>query len=457
MVGAIFLKQYRADTFLGRGSMGTVFLARHLSKPEVVVVKVMNRDATSDPNFKQLFDREIETLMLLKHPNIVGLLGFDYHDPKGPCVVMEFIPGITLEALLNRHKVLPAEQVDWLLIPLCRALAYGHARQVIHRDLKPANLMVTDPDTDHESIKVMDFGLAQLAVKPHISLAKLRGTNTTDICGTPIYLAPEGLRGDMVDHRADIYSLGVMLFELLTGVPPFNYTDTNVVLAAHVNERPPRFAKVRPSLSIRPEVEAVVQRCLSKYPNERPQSARELCEEFSRAMGYKLTDEEFPPEDSKVEPAAAEALKPAAPVIPNDPRAMTQRFDAYMPEPIAVIKLRGFVQDVGGEILDSQPGQIRVRIGQPPVEPPKPATGGSMLGSWFGGRSLTTTPVPKLGPSPMQMQIYLARKSSTQANHLELTVVMQPPERIPMNSNSMYEFQSRCERILKDLKAYLMA
>lgn len=455
MVGAIFLKQYRADTFLGRGSMGTVFLARHLTKPEVVVVKVMNREATKDPNFKQLFDHEIETLMLLKHPNIVGLLGFDFYEPKGPCVVMEFIPGVTLEALLTRNKVLPVEQVDWLLIPLCRALQYGHARQIIHRDLKPANLMVTDPGTDHESIKVMDFGLAQLAMKPHISLAKLRGTNTMDICGTPIYLAPEGLRGDSVDHRADIYSVGVMLFELITGVPPFNYADTNTVLSAHVNERPPRMAQVRPGLAVPAAVEAVVQRCLAKYPNERPQSGRELCQEFSRAMGFKLTDEEFPPEESKVEPAVQQAITPSAPIIPNNPRAMTQRFDAYMPEPIAVIKLRGFVQDVGGEILDSQPGQIRVRIGHESLEPAKPQNGGSVLGSWFGGRSLSTTPAPKVGANSVQMQIYLARKNSSQANHLELTVVMQPPDRLPMNN--MLEFQTRCERIFKDLKAYLMA
>ncbi len=456
MVGDIFLKQYRADTFLGRGSMGTVFLARHLTRPEVVVVKVMNREATADPNFKQLFDREIETLMLLKHPNIVGLLGFDYYEPKGPCVVMEFIPGVTLEALLARHKVLPVDQVDWLLIPLCRALQYGHARQIIHRDLKPANLMVTDPDTDHESIKVMDFGLAQLAVKPHISLAKLRGTNTVDICGTPIYLAPEGLRGDSVDHRADIYSVGIMLFELLTGVPPFNYNDTNAVLAAHVTEKPPRMAKVRPGIQVPAAVEAAVQRCLSKYPNERPQCGRELCQEFSRAMGFQLTDEEFPPQESLVDSSTHKALKPDPPVIPNDPRAMTQCFDAFMPEPIAVVKLRGFVQDVGGEILDSEPGEIRVRVGHQPLQPAKANAGGSMLGSWFGGRSLSTTPAPKTGINAIQMQIYMARKhNSSHSNHLELTVVMRPPDRLPMNN--MLEFQARCERIIKDLKAYLMA
>jgi eukaryotic-like serine/threonine-protein kinase len=455
MVGTVFLRQYRVDTFLGKGSMGTVYLARNLKKPEVVVVKLMNREVTKDPGFRTLFDREIETLKQLNHPNIVGLLGYDFNDPHGPCVVMEFIPGVTLEALLTRHKRLPVEQVYRLLIPLCRALAYGHARQVIHRDLKPANLMVTDPDTPNESVKVMDFGLAQLAAKPHISLAKLQGKNSMDVCGTPVYLAPEGMRGDTIDHRVDIYSVGIMLYELLLGVPPFNYTDTMTVLNAHVNERPPRMARMRPDIVVPADVEAVVQRCLSKYPNERPQNGRELADEFSRAMGVRLTPEMFPPEEGAAPPAGTRPLESSRPIVPRNPRAMSQSFEAWMHEPIAVVKLRGFIEDVGGEVLQSEPGQIKVRIGHRPVEQPKPATAGSMLSSWFG-KSAPVAAAPKPVPSTsLNMEIFLARKSPTQANHLELTVVATPPDRMPMSN--LLEWQARCERIFKDLKAYLMA
>src|SRR5262245_53933141 len=278
MIGAVFLSHYKAVSFLGKGAMGSVYLARHDGNQDVAVVKVMNKDCARDPSFRQFFNSETETLAALKHPNIVGLRASDFNDPNGPTLVMEFIPGITLEKLLERHKRLAPARVYHLLIPLCRALAYGHARQIIHRDLKPANLMVIDPDTDHETVKVMDFGLAQLRAKPHIPIEKLRGYDIGNLCGTPLYVAPESLRGDPLDHRADLYAVGVILFELLMGVPPFNYAETKTVLNAHVNDKPPRFAQVRPGLRYPPELETVVRRCLEKFPYERQQSARQLAE-----------------------------------------------------------------------------------------------------------------------------------------------------------------------------------
>src|SRR5260370_9383103 len=130
--------------------MGAVYLARHVSQPEVVVVKVVHPHVAKEANFREFFQREIDSLSRLRHPCVVGLLEASFNEPGGPCLVMEFIPGVTLEALLNRHKVLSVEQTCRLLVPLCRALTAGHALAITHPDLKPPNLMVTDPDTPPE-------------------------------------------------------------------------------------------------------------------------------------------------------------------------------------------------------------------------------------------------------------------------------------------------------------------
>ncbi len=444
MIGAVFLHHYKAVSFLGKGAMGSVYLARHDGNSDIAVVKVMNKDCVKDPSFRRFFNSEIETLAALKHPNIVGLHASDFNDPNGPTLVMEFIPGITLEKLLERHKRLPPERVYRLLIPLCRALAYGHARQIIHRDLKPANLMVIDPDTDHESVKVMDFGLAQLRAKPHIPLEKLRGIDVSNLCGTPLYVAPEMLRGDPIDHRADLYAVGVMVYELLMGVPPFNYSDTKTVLNAHVNEKPPRFAQVRPGLKLPLAVETVVRRCLEKFPNERQQNARQLAEEFGHALGETMTDEQFPPQDSVSSTTHKPLVKPPPPEIDaSDPNTFSKRFDAWMPEPIAIMKLRGFVQDYNGQILESEPGKIRVHFG-PPAEKVTESKG--LLG-WFGPKAAAQPP-----SDPIEMLLFMSRKGQT--NSLELTVVLKPCEGKRLVRPS--EWHPRCKTLLNEIKAYFM-
>jgi len=361
---------------------------------------------------------------------------------------MEFIPGITLEALLNRHQVLSLEQTCRLMVPLCRALTAGHALAITHRDLKPANLMVTDPDTPRETLKVMDFGLAQLNVKPHIPLDRLRGSDPGTAFGTPIYMAPDGLRGDPVDHRADIYSLGVILFELLTGVPPFNYADAATIMNAHVKERVPRFSEVRPGLAISLEIETIVQLCLEKYPYERPQSAKVIAEEFCRAAGMPLTADQYPEVNTAPEPLAKTEADICLPA--QGKYTLVHKLDAWMPEPIAVVKLRGFVEDEHGEVLESKPGMIRVVLfhhSSPPRTPTR-----SML-SWLANRKNEERPAPP--PDPIEMLLYLAHGSGAKANSLKLTIVFKPLD--GANLNYPDSWQARCDKLFFELRGYLMA
>src|SRR5262245_37100503 len=176
MLGSTFLKRYRAERFLGQGSMGAVYLARDQKNGGEVVVKVIHPKVVADPDFRQFFDNEIESLTQLRHPCVVGLLGAAYEDAHGPCLVMAYIPGISLVTRLNDAKFLPLDHVSTLLRPVSGALMAAHARRIVHRDLEPANLMVTGGDDPNQPLlKVMDFGLALVNAKPHIPLNKLRG------------------------------------------------------------------------------------------------------------------------------------------------------------------------------------------------------------------------------------------------------------------------------------------
>jgi serine/threonine protein kinase len=452
-LGAVFLKQYRAISLLGRGAIGEVFLARHVAKPEVVVVKVINKDIAQDPAFRPFFDRETQSLATLKHPNIVSFFGSDFNDPNGPCLVMEFIPGITLEKLLERRKRFSIEQVYRLLLPLCRALSYGHSRQITHCDLKPANLMVTDPDTENESLKVMDFGLAQLNSKPHLSLDQLRGIHRVTACGTPTYVAPEVLRGDPIDQRSDFYSVGVMLFELLTGVPPFQNDDVDELFEAHLHNNPPRLVDVCPAINVPPRVELLIRQCLEKYPAERPQGAGEIAIEFARATGLPVPPmEEFEHEDDqellKTIPGTSPLLPPE--LAANPKHALIKSFDAWMPEPIAVTKLRGFIEDFDGEIVESEPGRIRAYFG---ASSSPPTSGTKGVFGWLTTKFRSLPTLVGNQPDPIEMVLYLDRKS--RSSSLELTVILKPFDGHRLVHP--HEWQPRCQALLSEMKAYFMA
>ncbi|HLW65333.1 MAG TPA: serine/threonine-protein kinase [Gemmataceae bacterium] len=453
MVGAVVLQRYMIQSLLGKGSMGTVYLARDQREPRMVVVKVIHPEVTRDPLFKQLFEQEVESLTQLRHPCVVGLLDASARERCGPCLVMEFIPGITLEDLLHRQKRLAVEHVGRLLLPICQALNAGHAHSIVHRDLKPANMMVLNAGSDRETAKVMDFGLAQINRAPHISLEKLRGSKEAFTCGTPVYMAPESTRGDSVDHRADIYSLGVLLFEMLTGKPPFYFEDVEAILKAHVSTAPPRFAQVLPGHSISPRVESVVHHCLAKYPNERPQSAQEVAKRFFEALGKGLPDNGLWQSQSNSQPAAA---KPSAvdQALTNHPNALVERFDAWMPEPIAVVKLRGFVEDVGGRILDSQPGKIRVQLGEE-ARSAKTELSDSTLMRWLsGGKSSERRLVP-IDEEPIDLLLYMERGNSALKSTLNITVVMKPMHANPLIAGT--KWKQRCEKFMTELRAHLIA
>jgi serine/threonine-protein kinase len=371
------------------------------------------------------------------------------NDPQGPCIIMEYIRGVTLDTLLHRNGRLGAARVSRLLGQLCEALQAAHSEGIIHRDLKPANLMVVDPDTPYEKMKIMDFGLAKLVSNPHVSVHKVTDTGADFAVGTPGYISPEQVRGDEMDHRSDLYSVGVILFELLTGRLPFAGGETMDVLLAHATEPPPSFDELGASGWVSPAIEDVVQSCLAKLPADRPPSARELAERFEAA----LADEPLtaaPSSKVMLGPQLEAALQDTPTPAPTnvladyDPGVVVHHLQAWMPEKIAVYKMRGFVNESDGEIIENMPGLIRVRLGGK-NSPYGPRGNGPL--SWLGlGRR----------GGLIELELRLERSNDPgQQNLLLITVLMRSPDNPVAAADPSW--RARCTQVFCDLRAHLMA
>src|SRR3954452_14304642 len=259
MPGRVFLGRYETIRLLGEGGMGKVYLAHQTDLGRQVVVKVMHDHIAADATFRERFQRETLLMARFQHPYAVTLYDANLDDPVGPCIVMEYIRGVTLDVLLHSNRRLDPARVGRLLHQLCEVLQAAHAEGIVHRDLKPANLMVVDPDSPYEMIKVMDFGLAKL-LDPAANVGR-QATGAEFAVGTPGYMCPEQARGEEMDHRGDLYSIGVILFEVLTGQLPFSGRATMDVLLAHATEDPPSFLAVGAGVHVPRAIERVVQSC----------------------------------------------------------------------------------------------------------------------------------------------------------------------------------------------------
>jgi serine/threonine-protein kinase len=443
MVGRVFLGRYEAIRLLGEGGMGRVYLARQSDLGRQVVVKVMHDHIATDPKFRERFQRETLLMARFQHPYVVTLYDASLNDPQGPCIVMEYIRGVTLDTLLHRNGRLSPSRVCRLLGQLCEALQAAQVEGIIHRDLKPANLMVVDPDTPYEKIKVMDFGLAKLLGSSNRPIHHVTDTGTDFAVGTPGYISPEQVRGDEMDHRSDLYSVGIILFELLTGRLPFTAGSTMDVLLAHATEEPPSFATLGVSDVVPPAIEAVVQLCLAKLPEQRPSNARDLAERYETALAHeqvlaeRLVAASAPPPPLPARPETPTRVTTGN-GAPLDPNAVVHHLDAWMPETIAAFKLRGFVQDVGGEVVESLPGLIRVRLGG--------------RGSLYAA----TGPLAWLGlsrKSLIDMELRLERTNPARESQLHITVLMRSPDNGTCHNP---EWRARCGQVFCDLRAYLM-
>lgn len=464
MIGRIFLGRYEVQELLGEGGMGRVYLARQTDMGgRHVVVKVMHEHIAEDGRFRERFHRETLLMKRFRHPYAVEFIEANLDGPFGPCLVMEYVKGVNLEALLLKNKRFSAPRVAKLIGNLCEVLQAAHDEGFIHRDLKPANLMIIDPDTPQERVKVMDFGLAKL-IDDDNPQRKVTDTNLDFAVGTPAYIAPEQVRGEPLDHRSDIYSVGVMIYELLTGRLPFQGLNGMDVLLAHATDTPPRFAELGLAGWVPDGVEDLVFDCLAKEVDDRPQSARELSELFDTAIDRAQTraDEKMwatpRPMQFMTPPAGYPALPGSDELIDLVPAqgsdavsaptrqigtetterhpALEYRIDAWMPETIALMKLRGFVHDSGGEVVDNAPGIVKVRLGK---------SRHSTSFSWFG--------LARRAGGPIDLELRLGTADKKNPNRLTIHVSFKPSH---PGLAELPEWRDRCADIYVQLRAYLM-
>ncbi|HUJ24799.1 MAG TPA: serine/threonine-protein kinase [Myxococcales bacterium] len=276
LLGRVIGDRYRIVEEIGSGGMGRVYRALQAPLERMVALKVLAVGPERDPVFARRFFLEASVTARLSHPNTIAV--HDYGcTPDGICyLVMEHLSGRTLQEVLEREGPMAKDRAIHIAQQICRSLAEAHAMGVIHRDLKPANVMLLRQRDDVDFAKVLDFGLVKVLAESNLEKGI---TSRGSFVGSPHYMAPEQARNQNPDQRSDIYSLGVVLYHMLAGAPPFHADSSVEIILRHVLEPPPPLRKTRPELE-EPELEAIIHKCLAKERDQRHQSMDELLAEL---------------------------------------------------------------------------------------------------------------------------------------------------------------------------------
>ncbi|WP_370617051.1 Stk1 family PASTA domain-containing Ser/Thr kinase [Mumia sp. Pv 4-285] len=304
--------RYEIGGLLGSGGMAEVRIGRDLRLGRTVAIKRLRTDLASDPTFLARFRREAQSAAALNHPSIVAV--YDTGEATGPdghtvpFIVMEYVEGRTLRDLLREmeregRKILPERTLE-ITADILAALDYSHRAGIIHRDIKPANVMLTPSG----QVKVMDFGIARAIADTSSAM-----TQTAAVVGTAQYLSPEQARGETVDARSDIYSTGCLLYELLTGRPPFQGDSPLSVALQHVREQAPPPSAFNPEVT--PAIDRVVATALAKRTDERYQSAAAMRSDIERVLAGQPTAASAAPTAQYAAVAAAPATEALAPAV----------------------------------------------------------------------------------------------------------------------------------------------
>ena len=458
LIGQRLAGRYLIEEPLGSGGMSVVYKGKHEAIDRTVAIKTLKMDLCSEPIILQRFEREVKGLSRLSHPNIVTVYDCVISPQGQPFIIMDFIDGESLDHTIERETVIDPTRAVKMFMQVCQALEHAHRHGVIHRDLKPANIMLTKGSSDNEQVKVVDFGLAQLMENTQ------RLTSTGQLWGSAPYMSPEQCMADQdvpIDHRTDVYSLGVVLYEALTGKDPYFNADLMETISNHIHMVPPKFSEVNPSISISPVLEAVVFKALEKTPADRFQSMLEFREALSYAAAPLLKEEEqrhVKELQSKMEAHQQRALKQNKEKKSNLRKAQQKERISVLPIVIATACIT-LAATVGGALFlsktmstqhpatdNSQAAQTPAPAQSPtpasaqvPVQaqaPAAPADGKQPIGKVEPGKhsgtpSIKTTPLERPRPTPTSTPIH-PRPIKAQAPHVEPKIKHIPAKHSPV-------------------------
>jgi len=295
MIGRSILDQYVVKAKLGEGGMGAVYVAEQPAIGRLAVIKVIHPWLSRDQTVAARFATEAKAAARLQNPHIVAIYNYGRMPDGTLFLAMEHLQGLTLAKLLRKEGRLEPARAVAIATQCCEALAHAHRRNVVHRDLKPSNIMLVVRERGPEFVKVLDFGIAKLDGG--------EGTAAGVMLGTPQYMSPEQLTGKAIDGRSDIYALGVLLYEMLSGRPPFVADAAVAYVHKHLHEHAPPIAQVAPGVRVPPALEACIMRALAKGPHQRPQTAEMFADELWQALMATVDSSHIP----------APTVRPSAP------------------------------------------------------------------------------------------------------------------------------------------------
>ncbi|MET0596102.1 MAG: serine/threonine-protein kinase [Polyangiaceae bacterium] len=419
LVGRVVSERYRIEALIGEGGMGAVYLAEHVLMRKRLAVKVLHAEMTRMPEMVARFEREAMAAAHIEHPNVAAATDFGKLENGAFFLVLEYVEGTNLRDLIEKGP-LEVRRALHVAHQMASALGRAHALGIVHRDLKPENVMLVLRDGDADFVKVLDFGIAKVPVGDlgRLSSNKDGGQVLTQlgmVYGTPEYMAPEQALGQEVDLRADLYALGVILFEMLTGVRPFDADTKVALLGMKVTSDPPTLASKNASVKVPASIEALVRRLLEKEAKNRYQEAREVLEAIEnyaasegfvdappsrlhttplgrastlrKATSPRAAASPFTPSDAEVETLAADAsIAHAAPGYARLAVAKVRRELAHVP-PIVLVAGGGILLLL---ILIAGVSLLRGSSG------PSPATGGAATA---GVEPEPPKPPPMLAPT----------------------------------------------------------
>ncbi|TNF37608.1 MAG: serine/threonine protein kinase, partial [Deltaproteobacteria bacterium] len=279
LIGTTISGRYQIVQHLGSGGMGSVFKARQLAMNRMVALKLLHAHYASNKQAVARFNREMQVTARIEHPNTIRVYDFGQTDDGRIFLAMEFLEGQTLSKALSHGEPMGSERLVHIGTQIGKALMAAHSDGIVHRDLKPDNVMLLDRYGERDFVKVLDFGIARFMDDSGRTQLTAEGA----VVGTPIYMSPEQATGGAMDHRTDLYSFGVMLFEMATGRVPFDAPTTISLMVKHVQEEPPRPSDFAPGL-VPDAIETLILQMLAKNPAARPASAAEVVRQLEAAI-----------------------------------------------------------------------------------------------------------------------------------------------------------------------------